>query len=90
MPEILGRLQVALADRYRIDREIGAGGMATVYLAQDLRHDRKVALKLLRPELSAVIGAEAVAMSPEELRKYLASEDATWMPVVRKANIKAE
>ena len=58
MPEILGRLQVALADRYRIDREIGAGGMATVYLAQDLRHDRKVALKLLRPELSAVIGAE--------------------------------
>ena len=48
----------ALADRYRIEGEIGAGGMATVYLAQDLRHDRKVALKLLRPELSAVIGAE--------------------------------
>jgi eukaryotic-like serine/threonine-protein kinase len=58
MPELLGRLQGALADRYRIDREIGAGGMATVYLAQDLRHDRRVALKLLRPELSAVIGAE--------------------------------
>jgi tRNA A-37 threonylcarbamoyl transferase component Bud32/dipeptidyl aminopeptidase/acylaminoacyl peptidase len=58
MPELLGRLQGALADRYRIDREIGAGGMATVYLAQDIRHDRKVALKLLRPELSAVIGAE--------------------------------
>ena len=52
------RLQVALADRYRIEGEIGAGGMATVYLAQDLRHDRRVALKLLRPELSAVIGAE--------------------------------
>src|SRR5215212_85341 len=58
MPELLYRLQVALADRYRIESEIGAGGMATVYLAQDLRHDRKVALKLLRPELSAVIGAE--------------------------------
>ncbi len=58
MPELLNRLQVALADRYRIEGEIGAGGMATVYLAQDLRHDRKVALKLLRPELSAVIGAE--------------------------------
>jgi hypothetical protein len=58
MPELLSRLQDALADRYRIEGEIGAGGMATVYLAQDLRHDRKVALKLLRPELSAVIGAE--------------------------------
>src|SRR5262245_26122077 len=58
MPELLTRLQTALADRYRIDAEIGAGGMATVYSAQDLRHDRRVALKLLRPELSAVIGAE--------------------------------
>src|SRR3954447_22618590 len=58
MPELLSRLQAALADRYRIEREIGAGGMATVFLAQDLRHDRGVALKLLRPELSAVIGAE--------------------------------
>jgi eukaryotic-like serine/threonine-protein kinase len=58
MPELLTRLQSALADRYRLDREIGAGGMATVYLAQDLRHDRAVALKVLRPELAAVIGAE--------------------------------
>ncbi|HEX6406833.1 MAG TPA: protein kinase [Gemmatimonadales bacterium] len=58
MPELLGRLQSALAERYRLDREIGAGGMATVYLAADLRHDRKVALKVLRPELAAVIGAE--------------------------------
>ena len=58
MPELLGRLQGALSDRYRIEREIGSGGMATVYLAQDLRHDRRVALKLMRPELSAVIGAE--------------------------------
>jgi serine/threonine-protein kinase len=58
MPELLNRLQSALADRYRLDREIGAGGMATVYLAQDLRHGRAVALKVLRPELAAVIGAE--------------------------------
>ena len=51
-------LAAALADRYRIERELGAGGMATVYLAQDLKHDRKVAVKVLRPELAAVIGAE--------------------------------
>ena len=48
----------ALRDRYRIERELGQGGMATVYLAQDVKHDRKVALKVLRPELAAVIGAE--------------------------------
>jgi len=52
------RLAAALADRYRIERELGQGGMATVYLAQDLRHDRRVALKVLRPELSAILGAE--------------------------------
>jgi Tol biopolymer transport system component/tRNA A-37 threonylcarbamoyl transferase component Bud32 len=52
------RLAAALADRYRIERELGQGGMATVYLAQDLKHDRKVALKVLKPELAAVLGAE--------------------------------
>ena len=52
------RLSAALADRYTIERELGAGGMATVYLAQDLKHTRKVAIKVLRPELAAVIGAE--------------------------------
>ena len=54
----VGRLAAALADRYRLERELGAGGMATVYLAQDLRHDRRVAVKVLRPELAAVIGAD--------------------------------
>ncbi|MDQ3138452.1 MAG: protein kinase [Gemmatimonadota bacterium] len=54
----MSRLQVALADRYRIEREIGEGGMANVYLAQDLKHDRQVAIKVMRPELAAVIGAE--------------------------------
>jgi len=58
MTEATERLALALADRYRIERELGAGGMATVYLAQDLKHDRKVALKVLRPELAAVLGAE--------------------------------
>jgi len=51
-------LQSTLADRYRIEREIGAGGMATVYLARDLRHDRPVALKVLRPEMAAAMGME--------------------------------
>jgi serine/threonine-protein kinase len=53
-----GRLATALGDRYRIENELGAGGMATVYLAHDVRHDRRVALKVLRPELAAVIGAD--------------------------------
>ena len=51
-------LVAALADRYRLEKEIGVGGMATVYLAYDLRHDRKVAVKVLRPELAAIIGGE--------------------------------
>src|SRR5262245_47776440 len=48
----------SLADRYRIERELGRGGMATVYLAHDVKHDRKVAIKVLDPELGAVLGAE--------------------------------
>ncbi|MEJ2206404.1 MAG: protein kinase [Gemmatimonadota bacterium] len=57
-PTVPDRLSAALGDRYRIERELGRGGMATVYLAEDLKHDRKVALKVLRPELAAVLGAE--------------------------------
>ncbi len=49
MTETTDRLRVAIAERYTIEREIGAGGMATVYLARDLKHDREVALKVLRP-----------------------------------------
>jgi tRNA A-37 threonylcarbamoyl transferase component Bud32 len=52
------RLSAALADRYRIERELGQGGMATVYLAHDLRHDRHVAIKVLHPELAAALGSE--------------------------------
>ncbi len=58
MSDAAASLRTALSDRYRIERELGAGGMATVYLAHDLRHDRNVALKVLRPELAAVIGAD--------------------------------
>ena len=58
MTDQLDRLKHALSDRYTIERELGAGGMATVYLAHDVRHDRKVAVKVLRPELAAALGAE--------------------------------
>jgi hypothetical protein len=58
LPDPPDRLAAALADRYRIERELGEGGMATVYLADDLKHERKVALKVLKPELAAVVGAE--------------------------------
>jgi serine/threonine-protein kinase len=54
----LDKLRSALADRYTIERELGAGGMATVYLAEDVKHHRKVAIKVLHPELSAVLGSE--------------------------------
>jgi len=56
MPDLLDRLTAALADRYRVDREIGRGGMAHVFLAHDLKLDRPVALKVLRPDLAAVLG----------------------------------
>ncbi len=58
MTEIPERLSSALADRYRLERELGSGGMATVFLAHDVKHDRKVAVKVLRPELAAVLGAK--------------------------------
>jgi len=56
--DTLERLRLILAERYAVERELGHGGMATVYLAQDLRHDRQVAIKVLRPELSASLGSD--------------------------------
>ncbi len=58
MTEITVRLTTALANRYQIERHLGEGGMANVYLAHDLKHDRKVAVKVLRPELAAILGGE--------------------------------
>ncbi len=58
MADLFDRLKVALADRYTIERELGSGGMATVYLAQDSKHERRVAIKVLRPELAAALGPE--------------------------------
>ncbi len=58
MSDMAERLNTALEGRYNIERELGEGGMATVYLADDLKHERKVALKVLKPELAAVVGAE--------------------------------
>ena len=58
MSDATARLNAALEGRYAIERELGEGGMATVYLADDLKHERKVALKVLKPELAAVVGAE--------------------------------
>jgi tetratricopeptide (TPR) repeat protein/predicted Ser/Thr protein kinase/TolB-like protein len=58
MAELLDRLRTTLADRYTIERELGRGGMAVVYLAHDQRHDRRVAVKVLRPELAEFLGAE--------------------------------
>jgi eukaryotic-like serine/threonine-protein kinase len=58
MSDPVDRLNAALEGRYAIERELGEGGMATVYLADDLKHERKVALKVLKPELAALVGAE--------------------------------
>ena len=61
MSDSVTRLNAALAGRYAIERELGEGGMATVYLADDLKHERKVALKVLKPELGAVVGSDPLA-----------------------------
>ena len=58
--EFLEQLAAALGDRYRVERELGHGGMAVVFLAEDLKHHRRVAIKLLKPELSALSRQRAV------------------------------
>jgi serine/threonine protein kinase len=58
MTDVVSRVTGALEGRYRVEQELGEGGMATVYLAEDLKHERKVALKVLKPGLAAVLGAD--------------------------------
>jgi eukaryotic-like serine/threonine-protein kinase len=78
MSGTLDRLAAALADRYRIERELGQGGMATVYLAEDLRHKRRVAVKVLKPELAAVLGAERFV---QEIRTTAALQHPHILPL---------
>ncbi|MDX1675328.1 MAG: serine/threonine-protein kinase, partial [Longimicrobiales bacterium] len=75
---VIERLNAALEGRYRIERELGAGGMATVFLAEDLKHDRQVALKVLKPELAAVVGAERFLA---EIRTTANLEDPHILPL---------
>ena len=79
MPDTFERLKAALADHYAIERELGAGGMATVYLAEDLKHRRKVAVKVLRPELAAVIGPE----------RFLVTRLRTWVNIEKQRKRKS-
>jgi serine/threonine-protein kinase len=58
MADLLDRLRTALADRYAVESQIGRGGMATVFCARDLKHDRLVAFKVLHPELAATVGTD--------------------------------
>ncbi len=81
------RLNAALEGRYAIERELGEGGMATVYLADDLKHQRKVALKVLKPELAAVVGAERFLLHNGMLRQVMLrrvqGQGACQQPVVK-------
>ena len=63
MIDSLEALKISLGDRYPFERELGHGGMATVYLARDVKHHRRAAIKVLRPELGAMLGAERFTMS---------------------------
>src|ERR1051325_5242804 len=74
----LDRLSAAVGDRYRIVRELGEGGMATVYLAEDLKHKRNVALKVLKPELAAVLGADRFV---QEIRTTAALQHPHILPL---------
>jgi serine/threonine-protein kinase len=80
---VAGRLATALAGRYHIEREIGHGGMATVYLAHDLRHDRPVAIKVLRGEIAAAIGAERFL---EEIRVTASLQHPHILPLFDSGN----
>ena len=75
MSDPITRLNAALEGRYAIERELGEGGMATVYLADDLKHERKVALKVLKPELAAVVGAERFLAEIKTIEGHFVAAD---------------
>jgi serine/threonine protein kinase len=78
-------LAAALSDRYAIERELGQGGMATVYLARDLRHERHVAVKVLRPELAASLGSERFLREIKlaaRLPKMALGRSSSFLPMV--------
>ncbi len=82
MSDMVERLNAALEGRYAIERELGEGGMATVYLADDVKHGRKVALKVLKPELAAVLGAVAATrLLSSRLYGVEATDPATFTTV---------
>ena len=88
----LERLTAALRDRYAIQRELGRGGMATVYLANDLKHDREIAVKVLHPEVTATLGSDRFLRAGDEGEDYRAaslerSRDDALSNQVRKAPI---
>ncbi|MEO7158698.1 MAG: hypothetical protein ABI039_14110 [Vicinamibacterales bacterium] len=64
----LSRLVAALSNRYHVERELGQGGMATVFLAEDLKHKRKVALTVLKPELAAMVGADSQGVVHRDIK----------------------
>ena len=83
MTDLIDRLKTALSSRYRIERELGAGGMATVYLAQDLKHDRRVAVKVLRSEL-------ATALGPHDFFRKSRSRPASTIPTSYHSSIRGK
>ncbi|HKT60285.1 MAG TPA: serine/threonine-protein kinase, partial [Gemmatimonadales bacterium] len=87
LTDTLDRLATALSGRYRLDRQLGRGGMAVVYVAHDLRHDRRVALKVLRPDLAATLGAERFL---REIRFAARLQHPHILPVLDSGEIPAE